>query len=195
MDGATITDILVSIPKVISGPDSADSIRERYHMPQDNPTTDRFGKMFVLGAIGAIVIVAGLIAAFTMTAEGVNQSREDLVQARPERTSVASPPAEDVQPAPDGPSSRLTQSGEAVEIDFAACHPGEQRFDLPAGVATFDFLGTNGADCIVDYGHDAARPGIVTMACRVPSTTGTLQFLIHDGKPDMSGIAQRCSEI
>ena len=164
-------------------------------MPQDNPTPDRIGKMFVIGAIGAIVIIAGLIAAFTRTAEGVNQSRDDLVQARTERTPVASPPAEEVQARSDGPSARLTQSGDAVEIDFAACHPGEQRFDLAAGVTTFDFLGTNGSDCIVDYGHDAAKPGVVTMACRVPMSTGTLQFLIHDGKPDMSGIAQSCSEI
>jgi hypothetical protein len=76
-------------------------------MPQDNPTPDRFGKMFVLGAIGAIVIFAGLIAAFTMTAVGVNQSGDDLVQARPERTSVASPPAEEVQQRSYGPSAAL----------------------------------------------------------------------------------------
>ena len=141
-------------------------------MPQDNPSSDRFGKMFVIGAIGAIVIVAGLIAAFAMTAEGVNQSREDLVQAHPERTTVAVPPAENVQTRSEGPSARLTQSGDAVEIDFAACDPGVQRFDLAAGVATFDFLGTKGSDCIVEYGYDATNPGMVTMACRVPSTTG-----------------------
>ena len=195
MDGATITDILVSIPKVISASDSADSIRERHHVPQDNTTTDRSGKMLVIGAIGAIVILAGLIAAFAMTAEGVNQSREDLLAALPERTSVASPPASNAQTGSDAPSVRLTLAGDAVEIDFASCRPGQERFDLAGGVATFEVTGTNGSDCIVDYGHNAANPDIVTMACRVPSTTGTQQFLIHDGKPDMSGIVQRCSEI
>jgi hypothetical protein len=100
-----------------------------------------------------------------------------------------------VQSGVDTPSVRLVNNGAALEIDFAACHAGQQRFDLPAGVATYSFTGHDGGDCIVDYGDDTTLPGQVTTACRVPASRGTVQFLIHDGRADMSSIADRCSKI
>jgi hypothetical protein len=164
---------------------------------QEKPPADRFGFLFIMGAFAAFIVAAGLVAAFIMGADGINQSPEDLARNRPPRvrTADSAPPAADVQPAATGPSARLTAAGDAVEIDFAGCAPGQQRLALAASTLTYDFLGKSGTDCIVDYGDDSSQPGVVTMACRVPSSRGTVQFLVHDGKADMSGIADRCSKI
>jgi hypothetical protein len=164
---------------------------------QDKPQTDRFGLIFIIGIVAAVALTAGLVFAFIMGADGINQSPEDLARNRTPRstTSDSAPPATNIQPAAAGPSARLVNGGAAVEIDFAGCASGQQRFDLPAGTVTYDFLGLSSGDCIVDYGDDASAPGAVTMACRVPSDRGTVQFLVHDGRADMSGIADRCSKI
>jgi hypothetical protein len=169
-------------------------------MPQDErksrTQTDMVATMMLLGVVGAVLILVGLIGAFTVIADGINQSPDDLAAHRSASvpTSEASPPAGDVDAA-SGASVALTPSADYVALDLRSCRPGETRLNLAGGVITFNVFGHDKSDCILDYGDDAASPGTITMACRIPSELSALQLPVQGGRADLSAISRYCGAI
>lgn len=89
----------------------------------------------------------------------------------------------------------IKEAGDTMALDFAKCTPDLFRTYLPMGSFTFEMAGTDGRNCLLNFGGEVEDPtwnGDLLTTCKVPASAGTVTLRRGETKVDTSPLDAYC---
>ena len=95
----------------------------------------------------------------------------------------------------DRPS--ISDSEEAIFVNFEECNPGIRRIDVPFGSTTIKIVRKEKAYCLIEYGGEVENPawsGFLDKKCKIPLTLGKVSFRKEELGVDLAPIEKFCQK-
>jgi len=100
-------------------------------------------------------------------------------------------------PVPTSVTLPAASSTRVLTLDFAACAPKREVVYGAMGSTTYEIVGPQGAQCVMNYGTEIENPnwnGVLDTHCAVPRSLNAQTFALTNGGADFAALAQYCKK-